>query len=193
MTAISIDLQQWLQPPHEWKWNAEKEEAKAEDDWAKAFEGAKGENPFELFVGAMMAIGAVLNGDDQNHDGEKTQKLTSGMESQVVQEQQAPHPTHLPMRDPFPAINEDLNSPSRQLLNKMLGMSTLSFSKMPAEADPTATLISPSPSFSAPLKRQRTVSFSELPEIHHVESFKDMAELWDPAYLTPQPAPTQIV
>lgn len=218
--AVSIDLQQWLQTPTEWNWNAEKEDAKEEDDWANAFEGVfpkgeKGENPFELFVGAMMAIGAVLNGNDQDRDGEKSQKPACGMESQaanldkshsirmvhqdiqtleVVQKQGLPGPTLLPMRDPFPAIIEDMNSPSRQLLNKMLGMSTLSFSKMPAEADPTQVTEITEPSISPAhgLKRQRTVSFSELPEIHHVESFKDMSELWDPAYLTPQPAPTQL-
>lgn len=181
MTAISLDLQ-WLQPPHEWKWDAEKEEAKEEDDWAKAFANVKGENPFELVVGAMMAIGAVLNGDEHNQDGEKAQKVLNtdnSVDSKAVQE---PEP-EAPPSEPFPAINEGDNSPSRQLLNKMLGMSTLSFQKLPSEAD----LGTISPAHCAPLKRKRTVSFSELPEIHQVESFKDMAELWDSAYFTPQP------
>jgi hypothetical protein len=185
MTAISLDLQ-WLQPPNEWKWDAEKEEAKEEDDWAKAFANVKGENPFELIVGTMMAIGAVLNGDEHNQEGEKAQKVLSTVEapvdSKAVQERE-PEPEAPPSQESLPAINEDYNSPSRQLLNKMLGMSTLSFSKLPAEADVGAI----SPAHSAPLKRQRTVSFSELPEIHHVESFKDMPGLWDSAYFMPQP------
>lgn len=193
MTAISLDLHQWLQQP-EWKWDWEKEEAKEEDDWAKAFANVKGDNPFELVVGAMMAIGAVLNGDDHSQDGEKVEmapsKVTSNVESQAVHEADSAEPLQLPLptNEPFPAIHEDCNSPSRQLLNKMLGMSTLSFSKLPAEADSGQG----SPAHSTSLKRQRTVSFSELPEIHHVESFKDMAELWDPAYLSPQRVPQTV-
>eukprot|EP00746_Dinoflagellata_sp_MGD_P005660 gnl/MRDRNA2_/MRDRNA2_110966_c0_seq1.p1 gnl/MRDRNA2_/MRDRNA2_110966_c0~~gnl/MRDRNA2_/MRDRNA2_110966_c0_seq1.p1 ORF type:complete len:209 (-),score=63.82 gnl/MRDRNA2_/MRDRNA2_110966_c0_seq1:119-745(-) len=201
MTAISLDLHQWLQQPHEWKWDTEKEDAKEEDDWAKAFANVKGDNPFELAVSAMMAIGAVLNGNEHHQDGEKVEKAPGKVASHVEPEAETVHEAEIvhepeaemepkaetlqlpmPMKEPFPAIQEDCNSPSRQLLNKMLGMSTLSFSKLPAEAD--SDLV-PTP-HSTPLKRQRTVSFSELPEIHHVESFKDMVELWDPAYLSPQ-------
>lgn len=77
------------------------------------------------------------------------------------------------------------SSPSRLLLNKMLGMGTLSFSmhNLPIDSDSPRSSEGKSPLH----KRRRTVSFSDLPEIHHVESFKDVPGLWDPLYLSPPP------
>lgn len=45
-----------------------------------------------------------------------------------------------------------------------------------------------SPALSSPLKRRRTVSFAELPVIHHVESFKGMPGLFhDRSLWAPEP------
>jgi len=209
MTAFSIDLDQWLRQPNEWGSDAAaKKEAKEEDDWAKAFSGVKGDNPFELLVGVLGALGAVLNGDVHQQEGEDVKTPACGMESEAKQDDEATHrvetpeamqerkiptptPLPLPMRQPFPApssnFDDESASPSRKLLSKMLGQSTLSFSMvdLPIEADSP----DPTPVPSATLKR-RSVSFAELPVIHHVESFKGFPGLWDDAYMVPTPPQT---
>lgn len=268
MTAFSIDLDQWLQQSNNWENDAAKAEEKEEHDWMKALSNVQwpwdaekkqekvhedetealsndqGDNPIEMFVGFLNAVGAALNGDENNGSSEAVGKSDSMVESQAkLQEEPEPHSNDwwqveepepqvgeapspckvpepqvggarspckvllplpsrtAPLKDGFGGVLDDAQSPSRQILSKMLGMSTLTFSmpNMPVpepapEPSPVSGSQSPSsppqtPSTKSILKRHRSVSFAELPDIHHVESFKDVAELWDPAYLSQPPKP----
>lgn len=130
--------------------------------------------------------------DEPEPQAEEPEPQVDSEVSQACTSLPLPLPIRGPPKEPFGGILDECQSPSRQILNKMLGMSTLTFSMnnfpvQPDVQDAQEPAPEPSPATRSILKRQRTVSFSTLPEIHHVESFKDMPELWDPAYMTPQP------